>query len=393
MTQARNLLGFIFAAVASFVYICNAIPQVKIEPAGMETQIGESPEELVAAGKKIFTGDRAQCLTCHSIREDPKARCPIMEAVGESAANRKPGLSAAQYLVESVYNPDAFIVTGYPRHQMNPANKPPIALSHDQILAVMAFLNTLGGATDEEFINALKESQDPWRKGLLTAEVVLEEDRIPIFPGKPERGKLVFEDQGCIKCHVVGSEGRQVGPELTGIGASQGAGYILDSILEPDKVLIKGYTEVIVMQKRQEAAFSWDEEQTGEEIRGVALEWIPDKKNPRLLRLSVEEFGERRERDIELAQVDCVGDTIVGVEVGDVFITYCGEYVSGDETSDVTLSILQDGRWVERDLEAATISYLTLPGSPMPSNFAELMPPREMYDLVAFLVAQKGGTP
>lgn len=390
MIQARNLVAFIITAVAAFVYICNAIPQVKSEPELMATEIGESPEELVAAGKKIFSSDRAQCLTCHSIGEDPKARCPNMEEVGRLAATRRAGLSTAQYLIESVYNPDAFVVTGFPRNQMTPVNKPPITLSHDEILAAVAFLNTLGGVTDEAFVNSLKEAQDPWRKGLLKAEAAVEQERIPIYPGNVDQGKAVFHDQECIKCHVVGSEGRQVGPELTGIGASQSGEYILDSVLEPDKVLVRGYKEIVIMQKQEEEQFSWDEAETGGEIRGVALAWLPDKKTPRILRLSLEEFGERTEREIELEQVDCVGDAIVGVEVAGEITSFCGEYVSGDEDSGVTLSILEDGRWVERDVEAANISYLTLLGSPMPSNFAELMTPREMYDLVAFLVAQKG---
>lgn len=390
MIQARNLVAFIITAVAAFVYICNAIPQVKSEPELMATEIGESPEELVAAGKKIFSSDRAQCLTCHSIGEDPKARCPNMEEVGRSAATRRAGLSTAQYLIESVYNPDAFVVTGFPRNQMTPVNKPPITLSHDEILAAVAFLNTLGGVTDEAFVNSLKEAQDPWRKGLLKAEAAVEQERIPIYPGNVDQGKAVFHDQECIKCHVVGSEGRQVGPELTGIGASQSGEYILDSVLEPDKVLVRGYKEIVIMQKQEEEQFSWDEAETGGEIRGVALAWLPDKKTPRILRLSLEEFGERTEREIELGKVDCVGDAIVGVEVAGEITSFCGEYVSGDEDSGVTLSILEDGRWVELDVEAANISYLTLLGSPMPSNFAELMTPREMYDLVAFLVAQKG---
>ena len=153
-----------------------------------ETEIGETPEELIAAGKTIFMSDRAQCLTCHSLGEDPKARCPNQEGVGERAATRKAGLSAAEFLVESVYDPNAFIAPGYPAKQMTPVNKPPIALSHDEILAILSYLNTLGGQTDAEFVDALKNAQSPWRKGLKKPGEFEEEERLPILPGDARRG-------------------------------------------------------------------------------------------------------------------------------------------------------------------------------------------------------------
>ncbi len=365
---------------AGFVYICHAIPQIESQPAAVETEIGDSPEELVVAGKRIFMSDRSQCLTCHSLGEDPKARCPNQEGLGERAATSKPGLGAADYLVESVYDPNAHVVSGYPKNQMTPVNKPPIALSHDEILAVLAFLNTMGGQTDAAFIDALKEAQDPWRKGLLKPGEGEEREQLPILAGDARRGREVFEKQACIQCHLVAGGGREVGPDLSAIGASQTASYLLESILEPSTVIVKGYRQTIVIWKDEDLM----------SVRGTPVAWVPEKEHPNKLRLAITEGDETEEKVIVLSEVAYVGDTIVGVEIGDDFESVCGELVEGDEESGVTLKVLEGEKWIERRIPPEHIDFVSVPMSPMPANFADLAPPREVYDLLAYLLAQKG---
>lgn len=380
MTTARKLILFILAIAAGFVYICNVIPQIESEPIVEEAVIGASPEELVAAGERIFLSDRAQCLTCHSLGEDPKARCPNQEGIGERAPQRKPSTGAAGYLVESVYNPNAYIVSGYPQNQMRPVNKPPIALSHDEILAVIAYLNTLGGNADANFLEQVRKAQEPWRQGLLKPEEGGDEFKPPVFPGDVNRGREIFRQQ-CIKCHRVGTEGREIGPELTKIGASQTADYVLESILDPNAVIVRGYKETIVIWKQPGRPSD----------RGAAAAWLPNQDHPRTLRLSVLEGEEPEERAIDLTQVAYVGDTIVVVKINGEFKPLCGEYISGDEKTGITLAFLEEGRWVKRQIPPETIDLVNPAMSPMPTNFAELMMPQEIYSLVAYLLMQKGG--
>lgn len=380
MRPARNLVLFVAAITAAFLYICNAIPQIRSEPVAVETTIGSSPEELVAAGRRIFTSDRAQCLTCHSLGEDPKARCPNQEGIGERAPRRKPGLGAAEYLVESVYNPNAFVVPGYPKNQMTPVNNPPIALSHDEILAVLAFLDTLGGDTDADFIDRVRKAQEPWRAGVLKPEEAAERAALPIFPGEPRRGRELFQQQGCVRCHRVGTEGRDVGPDLTAIGASQSPEYLLESTLDPSAVIVKGYKNTIVIWK--------DESRIAE--RGTPVAWIPNKDRPRTLRLSVLQADEPVEKEIDLAEVAQVGDTTMGVKIDGRSQFLCGEHVVGDKRTGVTISLLETGRWTERRFPPEAIEFVNFPMSPMPANYGELMTPRESYDLVAYLREQKG---
>jgi mono/diheme cytochrome c family protein len=67
-------------------------------------------------------------------------------------------------------------------------------------------------------------------------------------PGDPSRGRQLFADLECYKCHAVkgagfpaaGSDPRSVGPELTGMGGEHPAEYIAESILAPNHVIVTG---------------------------------------------------------------------------------------------------------------------------------------------------------
>jgi putative membrane-bound dehydrogenase-like protein len=60
--------------------------------------------------------------------------------------------------------------------------------------------------------------------------------------GVAARGKDVFAGAGtCAKCHVVGSEGKAVGPNLSGIGAKLSRPAIYESILAPSAAISHSY--------------------------------------------------------------------------------------------------------------------------------------------------------
>jgi len=243
----------------------------------------------------------------------------------------------------------------------------------------VAYLNSLGGNTNTAFIDEVKKVQDPWRKGLLKAEEAVERATLPVFSGDADRGRKLFDQQGCLRCHQVGMEGRDIGPELTAIGASQSGEYLLESTLDPSAVIVKGYKDTIVIWK--------DERRMS--IRGTPSEWIPDKDHPSALRLSVLEGDEQVEYEIDFAEVAQVGDTIMGVEVDGEFQSVCGEYLEGNEERGMTLLVFENGGWEERRFSSG-IRFVNYPASPMPSNYAELMTPQQIYDLIAYLLAQKG---
>jgi cytochrome c2 len=107
-------------------------------------------------------------------------------------------------LYETLTKPEAFI---YMQYEFSPAkpfaakmpaiNKPPIGLNDNELLAVIAFVQSIGGEV----------TVDPSEIALPVAAGAIR--------GDAEAGKTVFKKTGCMKCHSVGSEkGGTEGPDL-----------------------------------------------------------------------------------------------------------------------------------------------------------------------------------
>ena len=99
--------------------------------------------DMVKVGGELMAG-KGLCLTCHTIGKSGALRFPDLEGVAARAATRVPGLSDVEYFAQSLYEPDSFIVPGF-NPGMPVINKPPIGLTDQEILCVIAFLQTLGG--------------------------------------------------------------------------------------------------------------------------------------------------------------------------------------------------------------------------------------------------------
>ena len=71
---------------------------------------------------------------------------------------------------------------------------------------------------------------------------------LTLQPGDVKGGRQVFIEQGCTSCHVVQGANlppvpdgeRQIGPELTGMGAHHPPIYFLEAIVNPNAVLVEG---------------------------------------------------------------------------------------------------------------------------------------------------------
>ena len=67
--------------------------------------------------------------------------------------------------------------------------------------------------------------------------------------GDAARGELVFrrKDLSCLKCHAVSGAGGNIGPDLSPVGASSPADYLVASILLPDQAVKEAFeTQVVV---------------------------------------------------------------------------------------------------------------------------------------------------
>lgn len=62
----------------------------------------------------------------------------------------------------------------------------------------------------------------------------------------PERGKVVLEKAKCLTCHKLGDQGQGLGPDLTTVSSRFRPEEILESIVEPSKVISDQYKAVTV---------------------------------------------------------------------------------------------------------------------------------------------------
>ena len=62
------------------------------------------------------------------------------------------------------------------------------------------------------------------------------------LPGDLARGRAVYEEAGCARCHTVRGSGTARGPDLTGVGGRRGPEYLRQAILDPAAALPRGTT-------------------------------------------------------------------------------------------------------------------------------------------------------
>lgn len=154
--NALKMIGFSLAVIGFYSWYANYIPQIESHPPKKITlDSGLSPDEMIAAGMRIFNG-KGTCNICHAIGR-PGNRGPDLANIQIAAARRKPGVSARAYLLESLIEPAAFLVKGY-----GPL-MPPMKgiLTPGEIMVTVAFLESLGGepgVTPDEVRAALAKS-------------------------------------------------------------------------------------------------------------------------------------------------------------------------------------------------------------------------------------------
>ena len=217
--------AFALFVMGSYTYYANSIPQIQSKPpAELSLEGGNvTPAQLVKAGEEIFK-TKGTCEICHRIGQKG-TRAPDLAGIGARAAKTKPGLNARQYIIESLLQPGAYLVEGYP-NIMPQVDKPPIALNRSELWALTAFLESLGGSPD------VKLDDIPKTAGAAAAGGGAAEVKIP---GDPKAGEAVFTGKGgCIACHKAGKIGASpVGPDLSQIAKIQTPDYIMKKILDP----------------------------------------------------------------------------------------------------------------------------------------------------------------
>jgi hypothetical protein len=139
-----RLAALVLATTGFYTYVGQMVPQKEVQPP-QETALNSdmSTDDMVKVGREIM-GGKGVCLTCHTIGKTGALRFPDLAGVAIRAKTRVPGLSDIEYFAQTLYEPTAYVVPGFPP-AMPPINQPPIGLTDQEILCVMAALQTLGG--------------------------------------------------------------------------------------------------------------------------------------------------------------------------------------------------------------------------------------------------------
>jgi cytochrome c2 len=233
----KHTLGiflFTILVTAFYGYVGQLVPQKETYPP-RETEVGESltTSEMVDVGREIYEG-KGSCVGCHTIGSTEAGRFPDLAGIGASAASKIEGLSDVEYLAESLYEPDLYIVDGF-SPGMPPVNRPPISLSQQEVLAVIAYLQSLGGqptVTMQTNLGYAADNQENAATDVASAEEV---------GAEALGGEALLAAHGCNACHSLTEPVRLVGPTLFDVGKRLTRGEIYEALMDPDATIVEGY--------------------------------------------------------------------------------------------------------------------------------------------------------
>jgi cytochrome c2 len=247
-----RIAALVVAATAFYTYVGQLVPQKEVyPPAEVEMSTNMSTDEMVKVGRQIMEG-KGLCFTCHTVGKQGALRFPDLQGIGSRAATREPGLNDVQYLEKSLYEPDAFIVPGF-NPGMPVINKAPIGLTDQEILAVIATLQSMGGTPNVTMETKLGHASGGG--GAASGATVAGGTAAggPPSGTEPQPTAAVaattaptagaatpavasadpLRDFGCIACHGLDGSpaGGKKGPSLAGIGGKMDANGIATALV------------------------------------------------------------------------------------------------------------------------------------------------------------------
>lgn len=235
------------AVIGFFVWFANWIPQTRWHPPEKFTiEAKASPAQLAAFGKDIAR--QKGCLTCHTI--EPGAgvkghgRGPNLADIAQRRARGVQGGpgSLVDYLVQSLYEPGAYIVEGY-ANIMPPSTGAPAKLAYEEVVAVVNYLQSLGGKP------SVRIGDIPRPSGAQAAGVAAS--------AKQQEAKdpmALLNSFACLGCHSIEAGKASVGPSLAASEVKKAAAerkqsveaYLIEGIVDPKAYERKGFASGVM---------------------------------------------------------------------------------------------------------------------------------------------------
>lgn len=141
-----------------------------------------------------------------------------------------------------------------------------------------------GGRNEPELLQALTlASSTAGPVGELSDDALKKLAEAARAQGDPHRGELVYRraELGCVTCHAIGGVGGKVGPDMTSIGASAPADYLVESLVYPNRKIKEGYHSVVIETKDEQELSGVLTRQTDTQlfIRNAANQEVAVAKN------------------------------------------------------------------------------------------------------------------
>ena len=232
MKHALQIFGFTILVSAFYWYVSLWVPQKRTDPPeDIAISSDLSTAEMIPIGEEIVAG-KGICLTCHTMGESGTGlRFPDLGNIGAIAGSRVEGQSDVEYLAESMYDPNAYVLEGFVAGMPNVA-RPPVALSDQEILTVIAYLQSLGGTPTVTMQTELEwQGQTP----------TVESTQAVVDVGGDRDAETLFVTYLCNTCHSLdGVAG--AGPTLQGLGERMSKAEIYESLVDPDATVTEGFT-------------------------------------------------------------------------------------------------------------------------------------------------------
>ena len=183
---------FVTAAIGNSA--AAAAPPPAAQTAVPDQALSQATPDDIVGGKRVFN---SQCALCHGIDgvggAGPSLQQPTLRRVADDAG-----------LVR-------LIKTGVPGAM--PGDDFGANAEH-RVWQVAAYVRSLGRAESER------------------------------ATGDPDHGAAIYRQRGCASCHVIGGDGRSLGPDLSAIGSQRGLSYLRESIVEPAAKVPDGHVVV-----------------------------------------------------------------------------------------------------------------------------------------------------
>lgn len=255
--NALKIVGFTILVVAFYSYVGQMVPQQRTyPPETTELSNDMSTEEMVTVGQEIVQG-KGTCLTCHAVgEEEGSGRFPSLGGIGAEAGDRVEGYSDIEYLAESLYEPNAHVVEGY-NPAMPQVAQPPIDLNDQEIKAVIAYLQSLGGTPTITMDTTLR-----WES--TGEESSAEESTTSSESSGPRQ---LFTKYLCTTCHAIDGPTRMVGPSFHDVGSRLSPEEIREAIMKPDATVREGFPSGTMKATLEGAGFY--ENVTDEELQSM----------------------------------------------------------------------------------------------------------------------------